>query len=445
MERERSTGVEALASDSAYASTSRGWLPHEGDVVALWLESEQLSVTVEVEDEASRVVLKAFRDTTELSSDPAAHFFAFKRQDYLGFKSCRTGKFLQARRRSPHRLGTFSNLWGVWEQFRIKRSSRVVSSKVKGWKSAILYLQPRQLPTVVISVGVYFVSNTAFPVPQSLPLSRGSEQSLSGRDPRDVEAFALPLKLMQGFIKGFARKRLRSSVSLRFTLWRNLVRRRKFQDRASSSISKKHARITSLSVLRAWGRTAAKINRQNHFVRRSRRQHHSRRTRLVFKEWENYLLRKRGNKANAQKCKRKLELYKKKRIIRAWALNHRNQAYLRRVVDHRITMKKDKQLRSMLHKWRANTEKRKQKHHRIRLIQKVMTRSRMHHSFDHWSELVQECAEVRLKLQRCIVRMSMKHMYKAFDAWFAYMSDQKRMRRVCVSQAFDTWWLNVDY
>ena len=74
-----------------------------------------------------------------------------------------------------------------------------------------------------------------------------------------------------------------------------------------------------------------------------------------------------------------------------------------------------------------------------------MTRSRMHHSFDHWSELVQECAEVRLKLQRCIVRMSMKHMYKAFDAWFAYMSDQKRMRRVCVSQAFDTWWLNVDY
>ena len=268
----------------------------------------------------------------------------------MGFKSCRTGKFLQARRRSPHRLGTFSNLWGVWEQFRIKRSSRVVSSKVKGWKSAILYLQPRQLPTVVISVGVYFVSNTAFPVPQSLPLSRGSEQSLSGRDPRDVEAFALPLKLMQGFIKGFARKRLRSSVSLRFTLWRNLVRRRKFQDRASSSISKKHARITSLSVLRAWGRTAAKINRQNHFVRRSRRQYHSRRTRLVFKEWENYLLRKRGNKANAQKCKRKLELYKKKRIIRAWALNHRNQAYLRRVVDHRITMKKDKQLRSMLHK-----------------------------------------------------------------------------------------------
>ena len=52
-----------------------GWVPCEGDVVCLWLESEQVSVTAQVEDEEARVTLKPFRDIVDLT-DESTYFFS---------------------------------------------------------------------------------------------------------------------------------------------------------------------------------------------------------------------------------------------------------------------------------------------------------------------------------------------------------------------------------
>ena len=460
-----------------------GWVPCEGDVVCLWLESEQVSVTAQVEDEEARVTLKPFRDIVDLAADPTAQFFAFKRGDYVGFKSAKTGKFLQARRRKPHRLGTYSEFWGVWEQFRIKKCSKVVSSKVRGWKSSVLLLQPRQLPNVVISLGVYFLTTSAASV-RAPPRYRAA-QAVGGKGigPEAKGFFSI------GLIQDFARKVSTRSLRAAVTSWREAVRRTKLHERVSTSLLKSHSNRVSSSALRAWRQRVARKKNHGVFVQRllakTRRRtgaaclsqwrkyadrkkadayhvkkfkdrHSRQRATSVLKEWKNYSERKGDAAARLQNCSRKMQAQKKRRIMREWSSNLTNRKLQKQRVDRIIALREEGSLREILLKWSILCEREKHKRSQRSLIQKIMNRQRLHHSFDHWSSLVQECVEVRLKLERCIVRMSLKHLCDSFEAWLAYTADkrakvhlmhvaQQRMQRLHVSQCFETWLSNVDY
>ena len=460
-----------------------GWVPCEGDVVCLWLESEQVSVTAQVEDEEARVTLKPFRDIVDLAADPTAQFFAFKRGDYVGFKSAKTGKFLQARRRKPHRLGTYSEFWGVWEQFRIKKCSKVVSSKVRGWKSSVLLLQPRQLPNVVISLGVYFLTTSAASV-RAPPRYRAA-QAVGGKGigPEAKGFFSI------GLIQDFARKVSTRSLRAAVTSWREAVRRTKLHERVSTSLLKSHSNRLSSSALRAWRQRVARKKNHGVFVQRllakTRRRtgaaclsqwrkyadrkkadayhvkkfkdrHSRQRATSVLKEWKNYSERKGDAAARLQNCSRKMQAQKKRRIMREWSSNLTNRKLQKQRVDRIIALREEGSLREILLKWSILCEREKHKRLQRSLIQKIMNRQRLHHSFDHWSSLVQECVEVRLKLERCILRMSLKHLCDSFEAWLAYTADkrakvhlmhvvQQRMQRLHVSQCFETWLSNVDY
>ena len=460
-----------------------GWVPCEGDVVCLWLESEQVSVTAQVEDEEARVTLKPFRDIVDLAADPTAQFFAFKRGDYVGFKSAKTGKFLQARRRKPHRLGTYSEFWGVWEQFRIKKCSKVVSSKVRGWKSSVLLLQPRQLPNVVISLGVYFLTTSAASV-RAPPRYRAA-QAVGGKGigPEAKGFFSI------GLIQDFARKVSTRSLRAAVTSWREAVRRTKLHERVSTSLLKSHSNRLSSSALRAWRQRVARKKNHGVFVQRllakTRRRtgaaclsqwrkyadrkkadayhvkkfkdrHSRQRATSVLKEWKNYSERKGDAAARLQNCSRKMQAQKKRRIMREWSSNLTNRKLQKQRVDRIIALREEGSLREILLKWSILCEREKHKRSQRSLIQKIMNRQRLHHSFDHWSSLVQECVEVRLKLERCILRMSLKHLCDSFEAWLAYTGDkrakvhlmhvvQQRMQRLHVSQCFETWLSNVDY
>ena len=460
-----------------------GWVPCEGDVVCLWLESEQVSVTAQVEDEEARVTLKPFRDIVDLAADPTAQFFAFKRGDYVGFKSAKTGKFLQARRRKPHRLGTYSEFWGVWEQFRIKKCSKVVSSKVRGWKSSVLLLQPRQLPNVVISLGVYFLTTSAASV-RAPPRYRAA-QAVGGKGigPEAKGFFSI------GLIQDFARKVSTRSLRAAVTSWREAVRRTKLHERVSTSLLKSHSNRVSSSALRAWRQRVARKKNHGVFVQRllakTRRRtgaaclsqwrkyadrkkadayhvkkfkdrHSRQRATSVLKEWKNYSERKGDAAARLQNCSRKMQAQKKRRIMREWSSNLTNRKLQKQRVDRIIALREEGSLREILLKWSILCEREKHKRSQRSLIQKIMNRQRLHHSFDHWSSLVQECVEVRLKLERCILRISLKHLCDSFEAWLAYTADkrakvhlmhvvQQRMQRLHVSQCFETWLSNVDY
>ena len=460
-----------------------GWVPCEGDVVCLWLESEQVSVTAQVEDEEARVTLKPFRDIVDLAADPTAQFLAFKRGDYVGFKSAKTGKFLQARRRKPHRLGTYSEFWGVWEQFRIKKCSKVVSSKVRGWKSSVLLLQPRQLPNVVISLGVYFLTTSAASV-RAPPRYRAA-QAVGGKGigPEAKGFFSI------GLIQDFARKVSTRSLRAAVTSWREAVRRTKLHERVSTSLLKSHSNRVSSSALRAWRQRVARKKNHGVFVQRllakTRRRtgaaclsqwrkyadrkkadayhvkkfkdrHSRQRATSVLKEWKNYSERKGDAAARLQNCSRKMQAQKKRRIMREWSSNLTNRKLQKQRVDRIIALREEGSLREILLKWSILCEREKHKRSQRSLIQKIMNRQRLHHSFDHWSSLVQECVEVHLKLERCILRMSLKHLCDSFEAWLAYTADkrakvhlmhvvQQRMQRLHVSQCFETWLSNVDY
>ncbi|KAK9834904.1 hypothetical protein WJX81_007590 [Elliptochloris bilobata] len=196
-----------------------------------------------------------------------AHLEVIHKGGYVGLRSAAAGgRFLQARRRAPHRLCFFSPRLGVWEQFQVVDASTRLGAQPDG----VIGLRPRQLPRFTWTVAI---------VPA--PAERGDEEHAAAATlANGLQHWpALPadgvLDLTMRLTAGFAHRLLHPPGPLpaAFAAWAHLAaRRRASMGRALLAASRWQRRRLRLALL-AW-QVGARMNRRRRALQAQRRQLH---------------------------------------------------------------------------------------------------------------------------------------------------------------------------
>ena len=110
-------------------------------------------------------------------NESCCHLEVVRQGQYLGLRSASAGfRFLQPRRKFPHRLVFFNSKLGVWEQW------EVVGEELDGgrpWSRAPLRLRSRRLPHVELQFDAIRVGSYSSHSPEHAAPRRGSLYAVS--------------------------------------------------------------------------------------------------------------------------------------------------------------------------------------------------------------------------------------------------------------------------
>lgn len=108
-------------------------------------------------------------------TDRLTHVEVIRQGPWVGFRSAPAGdRFLQARRRGPHRMAFFSANLGTWEQWEV---AELTSLDNVPWGTATATLRNRRMPTCelkvdLVRVGICIMTpGTSAVTPRSLPVA----------------------------------------------------------------------------------------------------------------------------------------------------------------------------------------------------------------------------------------------------------------------------------
>ncbi|KAK9810402.1 hypothetical protein WJX72_010175 [[Myrmecia] bisecta] len=204
-----SAGAELRGSGSQF--------PSNGDWVQLFSVpgNEPFWVTYE----ESLPVLTLCQESSRHPFRIAARLEVVHKGEFVGFRSAEAGgRFLQARKRSRHRLCFYSTLWGVWEQWQVEELWETDGARQQQ-DVAYLQLTPRQLPNFHVNVMVRRASGLT---PCSSMSSFSHFQAMQGSGPSVAEdnVLDLSMRLTLGFIHRYHRR----SLHVVFVAWLHLAR-----------------------------------------------------------------------------------------------------------------------------------------------------------------------------------------------------------------------------
>ncbi|BDA44599.1 hypothetical protein COCOBI_06-0750 [Coccomyxa sp. Obi] len=196
---------------------------------------------------------------------------------YLGLRCLEAkGRFLQARRRAPHKLCFFSSHWGIWEQWQVRAC---LAPEDCGEVERELHLSPRQLPNFVwhIRVAPVGYASTGMHAHRS---GQNRHRGMCEQPPADG-ILDLSMRLTAGFAQRFHRRPLPAA----FAVWRQLVQQRRNCMGQLRKSAKRWQQRWLRDSFHRWRSGAAATRRRRSLLQRGLHRHAARTLAHVFQAW----------------------------------------------------------------------------------------------------------------------------------------------------------------
>ncbi|CAL8463177.1 g2711 [Coccomyxa elongata] len=258
------------------AGPSKTDLPAEWDCVFIRTLPDLVPYTLSATEDGALSLVPAKESLLGFDAKPA-HLDIQQKDGYLGLRCLEAkGRFLQARRRAPHKLCFFSGHWGIWEQWQVKAC---LAPENGGEVERELHLSPRQLPNFVWHIRVAPVGYASTGM-HAHPSGRSRHRGMCEQPPADG-ILDLSMRLTAGFAQRFHRRPLPAA----FAVWRQLVQQR----RNCMGQLRKSARRWQQRWLRdsfhRWHAGAAATRRRRSLLQRGLHRHTARMLAHAFQAW----------------------------------------------------------------------------------------------------------------------------------------------------------------
>ncbi|XRB16428.1 protein SFI1 [Pseudoscourfieldia marina] len=430
-----------------------------GDVVSFTtLDGQPYVAFEEPSDDApgdSRFVLRALGGLTpqrraEALSARASHLEVFRQGKWIGFRCAAAGdKYLQATRRSHNRL-CFQNVnFGIWEHFEIASDE-----PTKRWTKSVLSFRSRRLPQYVLRVevvrsGIQVVDVASF-TPVSLPRPQREDRegvvlsSVSGVVMKEWHAFVSKEVAARQHVEGKMARLQEEASALRQELLAAVgalrAEARGELERCMDAVGthEKRTREMSGEAARLQAEAEARMRWGVGVLHRNKFRRILKATLLHWYHAACYNAREeRAARARERRCRRKIREIRLRSYCRAWRSVEENVRTMRsrlvqcqRRVERVRTATRFRKWREMIggiSSDRAMGALRAQFRNRVanQVVRRLMYR-RISVCFDKWRGIWQEKMRRRMKVRKCLIRITQSQANRALNAWRFYVAERSR-------------------